>query len=396
MAAMSLKCNDCGKQLKNAEEAQTHAEETMHTNFEESTEAILQLVCKECGKPCRTQTEREMHTKRNPGHDEFIDKTNEQAAVTYDTPAAGGGSAGGGGDTEMQDADVVKERVSDRVNKEIIEQLKDMGFPEVRAEKGLWLTGNSNLEAAITWLADHAEDADIDEPLMVAPEKPESKLSKEEKQKLLDEKLARLRAEKAEKEKEMERQQELARIASSKELTEARRKQKEQEEYLAQEKRKREKEWEAKERARVKAELAKDKAERLARAGVKVEEAAGSKPEDPYKDRKIALGSKLRDLIGNLRNDPTIPNPANKAMETAGKYVDNIVKNPTEEKFRSINLENAAFQRLVGSKPGGLPMMHAMGFVEADGKLTIPEVDLKWFEIASGELQAAIKRGPFY
>lgn len=42
--------------------------------------------------------------------------------------------------------------------------------------------------------ADHVEDADIDEPLLVAPELEKSNLSKEEKQILLDEKLAKLRA----------------------------------------------------------------------------------------------------------------------------------------------------------------------------------------------------------
>jgi hypothetical protein len=46
-------------------------------------------------------------------------------------------------------------------------------------------------------------------------------------------------------------------------------------------------------------------------------QASSAKPEDPYKDRKIALGTKLRDIIFGLRNDPTTPNPANKAMETA-------------------------------------------------------------------------------
>ena len=34
-----------------------------------------------------------------------------------------------------------KERVTDKVNKDIMAQLVEMGFPEVRAEKGLWLTG---------------------------------------------------------------------------------------------------------------------------------------------------------------------------------------------------------------------------------------------------------------
>jgi hypothetical protein len=95
-------------------------------------------------------------------------------------------------------------------------QLIQMGFPQVRAEKGLWLTGvcvcvcvcvfvgmsvcvcvyvctfshryvncfflkhthtnahthiltgNESLEKAVTWLADHSEDADVDVPLSVA------------------------------------------------------------------------------------------------------------------------------------------------------------------------------------------------------------------------------------
>ena len=38
-------------------------------------------------------------------------------------------------------SDGPKERVTDKVNKEIMTQLLEMGFPEIRAEKGLWLTG---------------------------------------------------------------------------------------------------------------------------------------------------------------------------------------------------------------------------------------------------------------
>jgi hypothetical protein len=46
-------------------------------------------------------------------------------------------------------------------------------------------------------------------------------------------------------------------------------------------------------------------------------QAAAPKPEDPYRERKLGLTTKLRDVIFALRNDPTTPNPANKAMETA-------------------------------------------------------------------------------
>ena len=54
-----------------------------------------------------------------------------------------------------------------------------------------------------------------------------------------------------------------------------------------------------------------------AKVFVSTQQAAAPKPEDPYKERKVNLGTKLRDVIFALRNDPTTPNPANKAMETA-------------------------------------------------------------------------------
>lgn len=41
------------------------------------------------------------------------------------------------------------------------------------------------------------------------------------------------------------------------------------------------------------------------------------KPADPFKEKKLNLSSKLRDIIGFHRNDPTTPNPATKALETA-------------------------------------------------------------------------------
>jgi hypothetical protein len=45
-------------------------------------------------------------------------------------------------------------------------------------------------------------------------------LSKEEQQKMLDERLAKMRADKAKQEKELEKQQELSRIQMNKELNE--------------------------------------------------------------------------------------------------------------------------------------------------------------------------------
>ncbi|CAN8294801.1 unnamed protein product, partial [Cochlearia groenlandica] len=76
MAGVSLMCGDCGALLKSVEEAQEHAELTSHSNFAESTEAVLNLVCTTCSKPCLSKTESDLHTKRT-GHTEFVDKTLE-------------------------------------------------------------------------------------------------------------------------------------------------------------------------------------------------------------------------------------------------------------------------------------------------------------------------------
>ncbi|KAL3457750.1 hypothetical protein BJX64DRAFT_280428 [Aspergillus heterothallicus] len=52
-----------------------------------------------------------------------------------------------------------------QANTDLLGQLLGMGFPEVRCEKALYLTGNSDVEAAMNWLLSHMEDSDIDEPI---------------------------------------------------------------------------------------------------------------------------------------------------------------------------------------------------------------------------------------
>ena len=63
---------------------------TGHSNFEESTEAVLTLECADCGKPCRSQTEQDLHTKRT-GHSDFRDKARRLAWGTASQVGQGGG-----------------------------------------------------------------------------------------------------------------------------------------------------------------------------------------------------------------------------------------------------------------------------------------------------------------
>ncbi|AEO64775.1 uncharacterized protein THITE_2111115 [Thermothielavioides terrestris NRRL 8126] len=60
-------------------------------------------------------------------------------------------------------------------NQEALVMLQEMGFPQVRCEKALHATGNSDANAAMEWLFAHMDDPDIDAPLNLgggAAEKP--------------------------------------------------------------------------------------------------------------------------------------------------------------------------------------------------------------------------------
>jgi ubiquitin carboxyl-terminal hydrolase 5/13 len=49
-----------------------------------------------------------------------------------------------------------------------VDQLMQMGFPEHRAVKAVVATGDRDADAAMMWLLDHMEDADIDDLIVSA------------------------------------------------------------------------------------------------------------------------------------------------------------------------------------------------------------------------------------
>jgi ubiquitin carboxyl-terminal hydrolase 5/13 len=53
-----------------------------------------------------------------------------------------------------------------QVNQEYLNQLMEMGFPEVRSTKALIKTGNQSAGIAMNWLCEHMEDPDIDDPIV--------------------------------------------------------------------------------------------------------------------------------------------------------------------------------------------------------------------------------------
>lgn len=59
-----------------------------------------------------------------------------------------------------------------------------------------------------------------------------------------------------------------------------------------------------------------------------------------------------------------LPDKANACTETLAKYIENIVQNPTEEKYRKIRLSNRIFCERVRDVEGGVEFLIGAGFTE--------------------------------
>ncbi|KAL0865534.1 hypothetical protein Bca101_044652 [Brassica carinata] len=410
MAGVSLKCGDCGALLKSVEEAQEHAEITSHSNFAESTEAVLNLVCTACSKPCRSKTESDLHTKRT-GHTEFVDKTMEtvkpisleapKPAMETDNPD---GSSGSG--------DAAEEMVVPEVDKNILEELEGMGFPKARATRALHYSGNASLEAAVNWVVEHENDPDVDElPKVpansnVGPPKPA--LTPEEVKIKAQELRERARKKKEEEEKRMEREREKERIRIGKELLEAKRIEEDNERKRIILLRKAEKEEERRAREKIRQKVEEDKAERRRKLGLPAEDPAAAKPSVPVvEEKKSSLPirpatktEQMRECLRSLKQAHKEDDAkVKRAFQTLLTYMGNVAKNPDEEKFRKIRLTNQTFQDRVGSLRGGIEFMELCGFEKMEGGefLFLPrdKIDAAIINSAGTELNSAINN-PFF
>lgn len=404
MAGLSLECGDCKTQFRSVEEAQEHAELTGHANFQESTEPVLNLVCNECGKPCRTKTESDLHTKRT-GHAGFSDKTAE-AAKPIVLESSGQGTSGppsaGGSSQDM----VVPE-----VNKGLLQELEEMGFSTARATRAIHFSGGAGVEAAVNWIVEHEDDADIDEmPLVPASvQPPPPSLTPEEAKVKAQELRERARKKKEEEEKKTEREREKERIRVGRELLEAKRMEEDNERKRLALYRKQEKEEEKRAREKIRQKLEEDKAERRRKLGLPPEEPkpaeVGAPPTPEAEKKKDSLvvrpatkAEQMRNCLRSLKQARKGDDgKAKKAFETLLTYVGNVVRAPQEDKYRKIRLSNPAFQERVGSH--GVEFLEICGFEKdsAGEFLTLAreKVEVVVLNAAGTELNSAMVN-PFF
>ncbi|KAL6571229.1 hypothetical protein OROHE_002872 [Orobanche hederae] len=394
MAGVSLKCGDCGTLLKSVEEAQEHAELTKHTNFVESTEAVLNLVCSNCGKPCRSRTECDLHTKRT-GHTEFVDKTSETAKpISLEAPRPKD-------DMEIEEAgsgsSQQEEMVVPEVNQQLLAELEDMGFSKERAIRALHFSGNVSLEASANWIVEHENDPDIDQMPLVPVS---SNQSRAPKPSLTPEEI---------KQKQQElRERALERVRAGRELLEAKRIEEENERKRLLALRKAEKEEERRAREKIRQKLEEDKAERRRKLGLAPEDPSAVKPSAPPVEEKKSFlpvrpatkAEQMRECLRTFKQNHKEDDAKVKtAFNTLLTFAKNVATNPDEEKYRKIRLTNANFQDRVGKLKGGIEFLELCGFEKIEGGefmyLPREKVDIVVLRSAGSELNNAINN-PFF
>ena len=85
--------------------------------------------------------------------------------------------------------------------------------------------------------------------------------------------------------------------------------------------------------------------------------------------------------VKTLYTEERSPGVAKTCFKTIGVYTNNVVKDPSEPKFQSVNLANEAFQKRVGKINGGKIILKGFGFEEDtdQNKLILGKYDADLF-----------------
>ncbi|KAF7152240.1 hypothetical protein RHSIM_Rhsim01G0254800 [Rhododendron simsii] len=271
-----------------------------------------------------------------------------------------------------------------QVNKRLLGELQEMGFPLAQATRALHFSDNSSIDAAVNWLFDHQNDPDIDQmplvPVNIEIETSDPSSVAEEEKLKAQELRDRVRIKKENEEKKLERESEKERRRSGKELLEAKSNQAENERkrFVMRLSYPKSYHWgavvtwiqnprlpeargqdgvdEVKVTSRRTSPTSVGKAERRRMLGLPVEDPPPSikSASNLMQQEKVSLPVKfvtvpttelmvncLRSLKRNHKDDGT---KARRAFQTLLIYVRNVAMNPDEEKFRKIRISNPAFQ----------------------------------------------------
>jgi len=310
-----------------------------------------------------------------------------------------------------------EEMVPVPVNEEHLALLLSMDFSDTRARKGL-INGGS-FDGAVEWITNHQDDPDIDQPYMVRKRDtiPKQPLTEEEKQKKMAavKDLIKKRKEQREVEtKKHEIQAEKERRSRGQQMDETLEERQRLMRKREADRLKKEKEDTKRERERLKQEIERDKELRRLNKGVipsvlgvdgynpsiiqydvdnpAPPDSSTTNPVPPTVIKKAAdptpLVKKASDTPSLVKKSSEAPNPAQidtyistiskyrtandggNALKLISTFLQNIINNPNEEKYRSINTESSAFKTKLTPLVGPLSLLRAVGFEKNDdGKL---------------------------
>ena len=144
---MVLRCDQTGKLFFSHREAEVHGDETGFQAFSQVSLEEKVWVCEETGKLCFNEQQMDLHKRRVPEAKTFNEKTIADIKADQDAKASSSG------DVEMETEDDIIRREAGLkggkkgaaaepagppvITKESVDQLLDMGFSQLRAEKAL-------------------------------------------------------------------------------------------------------------------------------------------------------------------------------------------------------------------------------------------------------------------
>lgn len=86
--------------------------------------------------------------------------------------------------------------------------------------------------------------------------------------------------------------------------------------------------------------------------------------------------------IESIYTEVRHPGASKLCFKTINLYLSNILKDPTEEKFKTINLENEGFKKRVGKLGGALKILKGAGFESDGSKLVMHKPDIERIKMA--------------
>lgn len=312
--------------------------------------------------------------KANPNmsSDDMRNKRLQALATATNSGFTAGSTSGAASMSPNEEEDIETASEPFKFNDESMGMLQSMGFSENAAKRALascrhLTTTDEQIAHAIEWLDANADAPDLNDPFdMETLKEPVKKLTAEEAQ----QKILQLRQQRAEKEKEVEREREIRRREAGQLAHQTAEEIRELQRKAQEEKRKREKELVAREALRQRLELAKDKAERESRQHGQVSEATAKlikELQDQWDGKDVTLSprdpkAKVEGLISGLSLQKS-DNAGSNAIKIVELVLKNVLKDPSEEKYRRIPWESGKkVYDTIAKVVGGVQLMQLIGW----------------------------------